>query len=109
LQSRDRLENDFGQRIVKLENDFGKRIDEQSKKIEEESKRIDELSAKIDRNSADYIAKLDAKIDPLEKDLIQMNTRIAVIESRLSDISTNVTYLMWHSQAIPPREEIKEN
>ena len=54
-------------------------------------------------------AKLDSKIDPLEKDLIQMNTRMAVIETRLADISTNVTYLMWHNQAIPPKEELKEN
>lgn len=45
------------------------------------------------------------KIDPIEKDLIQMNTRIAVIESRLSDISNNVMHLMWQSQ-LPPSKEV---
>jgi hypothetical protein len=73
------------------------------------SKRIDDLSGKVDRNEVKFNAKLDSKIDPIEKDLIQINTRIAVIESRLGDISTNVTYLMWHQQAISPKEEIKEN
>jgi predicted nucleic acid-binding Zn-ribbon protein len=86
-----------------------KKFDKLDAKIDKVDTRIDKLDAKIDRNEAKFNAKLDSKIDPLEKDLIQMNTRMAVIESRLSDISTNVTYLMWHNQAIPPKEELKEN
>ena len=48
--------------------------------------------------------KIDSKIDNVEKDLQQLNTRMAVVESRLNDISINVSHLMWHSQAIPQKD-----
>jgi hypothetical protein len=86
-----------------------KKFDKIDFKINDLGKRIEDLSAKVDRNEANFNGKLDAKIDPIEKDIIQMNTRMAVMESRLSDISTNVTHLMWHSQAVPSKEEAKEN
>jgi uncharacterized protein YaaN involved in tellurite resistance len=106
----------FGQNQERQDNNF-KFIDEKMQKTDSKIDKVDnkidkvasDLNAKIDKVASDLNAKLDTKIDPLEKDLIQMNTRIAVIESRLSDISTNVTYLMWHNQAIPPKEELKEN
>ena len=82
------LKVDLREKIDSIKNDLGKRIDDQSK-------RIDDLSVKQDRSET----KLNAKIDLIEKDLVQINTKMAVMESRLSDISTNVTYLMWHSQA----------
>lgn len=48
------------------------------------------------------------KLDSMEKDIQQLNTRMAVVESRLNDISTNVTHLMWHSQAFPHKEVQEE-
>ena len=93
------LKFDLNTKIDKIGSELNTKID----------KIASELNTKIDRNEAKFNAKLDSKIDPLEKDLIQMNTRIAIIETRLSDISTNVTHLMWHNQAIHPKEELKEN
>lgn len=34
--------------------------------------------------------------------LAGLETRIAVIESKLGDINTNISYLMWHAQTPPP-------
>jgi chromosome segregation ATPase len=79
-----------------------KKIDDSSAK---DDKKFGDLAAKVERSEA----KLNARLDTIEKDVIQINTKMAVMESRLSDIGTNVMYLMWHSQAIPPKEEVKEN
>ena len=109
----DRLDNkidkvalDLNLKIDQNEAKFNVKIDKVASDL---NTKIDKLDNKTDKAVLDINAKLDSKIDPLEKDLIQMNTRMAVIESRLSDISTNVTHLMWHNQAIPPKEELKEN
>lgn len=87
-----------------LWNNLSKRIDDLGTKLD---KNTGEINAKIDRNEAKFNAKLDTKSDPLEKDLIQINTKLAVMESRLSDISTNVTHLLWHQQVVPPKEDVK--
>lgn len=42
--------------------------------------------------------KVEIKIEGIEKELQQLNTKVAVIESKLSDISANVSHLMWHNQ-----------
>jgi outer membrane murein-binding lipoprotein Lpp len=113
----DKLGSDLNTKIEKVVFDLNTKIDKAvidlNTKIDiNEAKfntKIDKLDNKIDKIASDLSAKLDAKIDPIEKNLIQMNTRMAVMESRLSDISTNVTHLMWHNQAIPPKEELKEN
>jgi outer membrane murein-binding lipoprotein Lpp len=102
----DKLGSELNTKIDKVAFDLNTKIDINEAKF---NAKIDKLDNKIDKVASDLNAKLDTKIDPLEKDLIQMNTRMAVIESRLSDISTNVTHLMWHNQAISPREELKEN
>jgi len=44
------------------------------------------------------IDRLEDKVDKLGA----LETRMAVVESKLSDISTNVTHLMWQHQV--PRE-----
>ena len=98
--------NSLNKKIDDLLSNFSKRLDDLSSNT---SKRLEDLAVKVDRNEAKFNAKLDTKIDPIEKDLVQISTKIAVIESRLADISTNVTYLMWHHQAVPPKDEIKEN
>ena len=56
-----------------------------------------------------HFEKIDRKIEKSDEKLNTIETRIAIIETRLSDISNNVSHLMWHHQAIPPKEEIKEN
>lgn len=54
------------------------------------------------------IEKLEDKVDGIDKDLQQVNTKIAVMESKTNDISVNVSHLMWHSQAIPPKDAQEE-
>lgn len=80
---------------------FYSRLDKKFTQIDDKFK---EVSETINRNEAKFSARLDMKIDPIEKDLIQINTRIAVIESRLSDIGSNLSHLMWHQQALPQKE-----
>lgn len=48
----------------------------------------------------------ETKLEPdeIKKDLQQLNTRVAVVESRLSDISTNVNHLMWHHQSLSQKD-----
>lgn len=84
-----------------LWNNLSKRMDDLGLKLD---KSVFDINGKIDRNEAKFNAKLDSKLDPIEKDLVQINTKIAVMESRLADISTNVTYLMWHQQALPQKD-----
>jgi|GEM_PF-5565055 len=52
--------------------------------------------------------KIDNRFEKIEKELSQLNTRVAVIESKQSDISTNVTHLMWHHQTLPQKEVREE-
>ncbi len=52
----------------------------------------------------DKINAMDNRLSSVEKDIQQLNTRTAVIESKIADISTNVSHLMWHNQSLPPKE-----
>lgn len=51
-----------------------------------------------------HMERQDKKIDGIEKDLQLLNTKVAVIESKITDISSNVSYLMWHHQSLPQKE-----
>lgn len=51
-----------------------------------------------------HMERQDKKIDGIEKDLQQLNTKVAVIESKITDISSNVSHLMWHHQSLPQKE-----
>ena len=55
----------------------------------------------------DKLSAMDTRLSNVEKDIQQLNTRMAVVESRLNDISNNVNHLMWHNQALP-HKEVKE-
>lgn len=51
-----------------------------------------------------HMEKQETKVDNIQKDLQHINTKIAVMESKIADISSNVNHLMWHHQSIPSRE-----
>jgi len=43
-------------------------------------------------------------VEDIKKDLQNQGTKIAIIESKLTDISSNVSHLMWHHQALPTKD-----
>ena len=88
---------------------FNSRLDKKFDRIDISLKNLD---SKIDKNKTELDAKIDKNDDRLtsiEKEIGQLNTKMAVIESRLSDISTNVTHLMWQNQIFSAKEDQKEN
>lgn len=61
------------------------------------------------------LVSMDTRLSNVEREIQGLNTRVAVIESRMTgleiranDISTNVTHLMWHHQALPQKEAKEE-
>jgi predicted nucleic acid-binding Zn-ribbon protein len=85
------IENRFAEEIKRVENKLSEEIKRVENKLLEEIKTVEN--------------KLTDKISDLQKELQQTNTRVAVIESKLSDISNNVSHLMWYSQSMPPKAE----
>lgn len=67
-------------------------------------KRFDEMKLEINKIKTESATD----IKEIRSDLGILNTRIAVIESKLSDISTNVTHLMWHHQSLPQKDAREE-
>ncbi len=73
------------------------RIDNSFKAIDNSFKSIDER-----------LLSIDTRLSNVEREVQILNTRIAVIESKQSDISTNITHLMWHHQTLPQKEVREE-
>lgn len=71
-----------------------------NKKFEKINERIDKISDKCE--------KLNDKIDNQAKELQSINTRLAVLESKVGDLNTNVMHLMWQNQIHPSRDAKEE-
>lgn len=69
--------------------------------------RFDKVDARFDKVDARF-DKVDARLDKVEGIVTGLNTRLALVESKMADLNTNVSYLMWHTQAIPPPKMIGE-
>jgi hypothetical protein len=63
-----------------LWNNLSKRMDNVEGGL---AKKIDDLSNKVDRNEAKFNEKLDAKIDPIQHSLNELDKRVYGIESVL--------------------------
>ncbi|KIC71111.1 hypothetical protein [Candidatus Protochlamydia amoebophila] len=82
----------FGRNQECIDNNF-KAIDEKLKAVDECFNKMDELFDKVDSR----LNRIDERFNPLE-------TRMAIVETRLGDIARYVSHLMWHSQAVSPKE-----
>lgn len=67
-------------------------------------KRFDEIKSEMKEMRSEFTN--ETKL--IRNDISGLNTKVAVIESKLSDISTNVTHLMWHHQTLPQKEVREE-
>lgn len=53
------------------------------------------------------LREMKAIVKEIRKDLQQLNTPQAVMESKLADINQSVNHLLWQSQ-VPPAKEVHE-
>lgn len=60
-----------------------------------------EINSRFDKVDARF-DKVDARLDKVEGIVTGLNTRMALVESKVTDLNTNINYLMWQSQHIPP-------
>ena len=83
---------------------FYSRIDKKFEKVDEKFAKIDEKFAKIDEK----FAKIDEKFADLSKDVQQINTRLAILETKFSDLNFNAVYLMFGNK-LNKNQEIADN
>ena len=66
--------------------------------------RLDKKFEKIDEK----FAKIDEKFADLSKDVQQINTRLAILETKFSDLNFNAVYLMFGNK-LNKNQEIADN
>jgi hypothetical protein len=101
-------------RIVSFEGKIEARIVSFEGKIEA---RIVSFEDKIESRLGSFENKTDSKFNSLElkvgnieKEIQQINTKLAVQESQIRAIDSNVTHLLWHNQTLPIKDtNVKEN
>ena len=97
----DAFHSDLLKRMETVNSDLLKRIETVSSDLQKKIEVVNsDLLKKIDVVNSDLLKKIDS----LDKNVQNMTTRMAVFESKLTDISTNVTHLMWHNQTYPFKE-----
>lgn len=70
------------------------------KSMDDRFTKIDDRFIKFD----DRFDKIDQRFNSIDRDLGRLTTRVAVMESKLTDISNNVSHLMWHNQSLPQKD-----
>ncbi|CAF24175.1 hypothetical protein [Candidatus Protochlamydia amoebophila] len=89
--------------ILALFYRFGRnqeRIDNSFKAIDEKLKAVDERFNKMDER----FDKVDSRLNRIDERFNSLETRMAIVETRIGDIARYVSYLIWHSQTVSPKE-----
>ena len=69
-----------------------------NKRMERPDKKIDGLEKDV-RQNIDWTERdLQKKIERIEKNLQQLNTKVAVMESKIAGIGSNLSHFMWHQR-----------